>query len=64
MEKVQETHLYKCLKERDSKFISQLDEVIKYAETMLPLINNVFASYTIHGIQPVSYTHLTLPTKA
>lgn len=51
MEKVQETHLYKCLKERDSKFISQLDEVIKYAETMLPLINNVFASYTIHGIQ-------------
>ena len=51
MEKVQETHLYKYLKEKDSQFISQLDEVIKYAEDMLPLINKVFASYTIHGIR-------------
>ena len=50
IEKVQETHLYKCLKEKDSKFINQLDEVIKYAETMLPKINIVFASYTNHGI--------------
>lgn len=51
MEKVQETRLYKYLKEKDSQFISQLDEVIKYAEDMLPLINKVFASYTIHGIR-------------
>ena len=51
MEKVQETRLYKYLKEKDSQFISQLDEVIKYAEDMLPLINKVFASYAIHGIR-------------
>lgn len=48
---VQETHLYMWLKEKNSKFLSKLDEVIEYADTMLPKINNVFACYTVHGIR-------------
>lgn len=51
IEKVQESHLYMWLKEKDSKFLSKLDEVIEYANTMLPQINNVFASYTVHGVK-------------
>lgn len=51
IEKVQESHLYMWLKEIDSKFLNMLDEVIAYADAMLPQINNVFASYTIHGIR-------------
>ena len=51
IEKVQESHLYMWLKEKDSKFLSKLDEVILYANTILPHINNVFASYTVHGVR-------------
>lgn len=51
VEKVQDTHLYKWLSERKSEFIGQLDEVIKYAENMLPLINDIFTNYTVHGIK-------------
>jgi len=51
IEKVQESHLYMWLKEKDSKFLSKLDEVIEYANTILPHINNVFASYTVHGVR-------------
>lgn len=51
MENVQESHLYKWLKEKNSKFLSKLDEVIAYSIDVLPLINNVFASYTVHGIR-------------
>lgn len=51
IEKVQESPLYMWLKEKDSKFLSKLDEVIEYANTMLPQINNVFASYTVHGVK-------------
>ena len=36
IEKVQESHLYMWLKEKDSKFLSKLDEVIEYANTILP----------------------------
>lgn len=50
IEKVQETHLYIWLKEKDSKFLSKLDEVITFANKMLPQINNVFAGYTVHGV--------------
>ena len=46
IEKVQETHLYKCLHEKNSEFLGQVNEAIKYAETMLPLINKIFADYT------------------
>lgn len=41
IEKVQESHLYMWLKEKDSKFLSKLDETIEYANTILPQINNV-----------------------
>lgn len=51
IEKVQESHLYMWLKEKDSKFLSKLDEVIQQANTILPQISNVFASYTVHGIR-------------
>lgn len=51
IEKVQETHLYLWLSERDSCFLGQLDEIIRYANDMLPLINNVFTNYTVHGIK-------------
>ena len=39
IEKVQESPLYMWLKEKDSKFLSKLDEVIEYANTMLSLIH-------------------------
>ncbi|WP_035287932.1 ATP-binding protein [Clostridium sp. KNHs214] len=51
IEKVQETHLYEWLRKKDSKFLTQLNEVIKYANDVLPLINNVFTNYTVHGIR-------------
>lgn len=51
IEKVQETHLYIWLSAKKSHFIGQLDEIIKYANDMLPLINYVFPNYTIHGIK-------------
>lgn len=49
--RVQDTHLYMWLKDRESDFLSKLDDVIKCAEDMLPQINFVFATYTIHGIK-------------
>lgn len=51
IEKVQETHLYGWLKARDSIFLPEVNKIIKYANDMLPLINNVFSSYTVHGIK-------------
>lgn len=49
--RVQDTHLYMWLKDRKSEFLSKLNDVIKYAEDMLPQINNVFPTYTVHGIK-------------
>ena len=46
-----ETHLYKWLEERNSEFLGQVNDAIKYAEDMLPLICKVFADYTVHGIK-------------
>lgn len=37
IDKVQETHLYKWLCEKNSEFLGQVNEAIRYAETMLPL---------------------------
>lgn len=51
IEKVQETHLYMWIEERNSKFLGKLNEVVTFAYDNLPEINNVFASYTIHGIK-------------
>lgn len=50
IEEVQETKLYAWLKQRDSAFLDQLNKVIQYAKSILPLINNVFTNYTVHGI--------------
>ena len=54
IEKVQESHLYMWLKEKDSKFLSKLDEVIEYANTMLPQINKTF--YKCDGIYVCTYS--------
>ena len=51
IEKVQETHLYKWLCEKNSEFLGQVNEAIRYAENMLPLISKVFSDYTVHGIR-------------
>ena len=48
IDKVQETHLYKWLCEKNSEFLGQVNEAIRYAETMLPLVSKVFADYTLH----------------
>lgn len=49
--KVQETRLYQKLKEKESKFLPQVDAIVNYTSDMLPLINNVFTNYTVHGIK-------------
>lgn len=51
IETVKETHLYRWLSDKNSSFLGQLDDVIKYAEDTLPLINTVFSTYTVHGIK-------------
>ena len=51
VEKVQETRLYQKLREKESKFLPQVDNVVNYASNTLPLINNVFTNYTVHGIK-------------
>ena len=48
---VWETHLYRWLEERNSEFLGQVNDAIKHAEDMLPLICKVFADYTVHGIK-------------
>ncbi|HBJ1652392.1 ATP-binding protein [Clostridium botulinum] len=46
-----EIGVYKCLKEKKSPFIGNIDKMIKYSETVLPYINRVFTNYTSHGIE-------------
>lgn len=57
IDKVQETHLYKWLCEKNSEFLGQVNEAIRYAETMLPLVSKVFADYTVHGIRHSKATY-------
>lgn len=45
------TKVYLLLKERSSQFLPLLDDAISFAENMLPQINRVFNTYTIHGMQ-------------
>lgn len=52
IDKVQETHLYKWLCEKNSEFLGQVNEAIRYAETMLPL----FHEYV--GITPKKLSNL------
>lgn len=49
--KVQDTHLYLQLCAKKSQFLAQIDSMVNYANDVLPLINNVFPNYTIHGIK-------------
>ena len=48
---MQHTKAYKLLEERESVFLNQVNEAIDIANKMLPLINSVFTTYTIHGIK-------------
>lgn len=51
IENVKKTKLYGYLEARKSIFIPQIDKVMKYADDILKLINNVFTNYTDHGIK-------------
>ena len=46
-----QTKAYILLEQRQSQFLSQVNDAITYAGNMLPMINNVFNTYTIHGIK-------------
>ena len=46
-----QTKVYKLLEKRESVFLNQVKEAIKIADDMLPQINNVFNTYTIHGMK-------------
>lgn len=46
-----QTKVYKLLEKRESIFLNQVKDAINIAENMLPQINNVFNTYTIHGIK-------------
>lgn len=48
---LENTKLYQELKNRESQYKAQVDEIYKYASEMLPKINRVFANYTGHGIE-------------
>lgn len=45
------TNLYKLLKEKNSPFLKQVEDIDKHARNILPKINRVFANYTGHGIE-------------
>lgn len=46
-----QTKAYMLLKKNKSQFLNQVDEAITFAEYMLPMVNNVFNTYTIHGMK-------------
>ena len=46
-----QTSLYQFLLKEKSLFIGQIDDVFKYATSMLPKINLVFSNYTGHGVE-------------
>lgn len=43
--------LYTLLKEKNSLFLNQVEQVYTYANATLPKLNRVFANYTGHGIE-------------
>lgn len=52
MEKtIQKTKAYLLLVERKSDFLKQIDSAVSFAEDMLPQINRIFNTYTIHGMK-------------
>ena len=50
MKIMNQTEVYDLLKNRNSMFLRQVDDAINFAEGILPLISNVFNTYTIHGM--------------
>lgn len=46
-----QTKVYKLLEKRKSVFLNQVKDAINIADDMLPQINNVFNTYTIHGMK-------------
>ena len=46
-----QTKVYKLLEKRESVFLNQVKDAINIADDMLPQINNVFNTYTIHGMK-------------
>lgn len=46
-----QTKAYKLLEKRESVFLNQVKDAINIADNMLPQINNVFNTYTIHGMK-------------
>ncbi|MCT4686795.1 HD domain-containing protein [Vallitalea sp.] len=50
MEQLKNNLLYVKLQERESKFISMIEDTYRYSKDMLPKMNNIFNNYTEHGI--------------
>lgn len=48
---MKQTKAYKLLETRESVFLNQVKDAIDIANDMLPQINNVFNTYTIHGMK-------------
>lgn len=48
---LENTALFNILKEKNSPFINQIEDVYNYATSVLPKINRVFSNYTGHGIE-------------
>ena len=46
-----QTKAFKLLEKRESIFLNQVRDAINIANDMLPQINNVFNTYTIHGMK-------------
>lgn len=51
IKEMNQTKVYKLLEKRESIFLNQVKDAINIAENMLPQINNVFNTYTIHGMK-------------
>lgn len=50
---IDECMLYRYLKEKESKFISQIDDLFKFVNPIYVAIQNVYSNYTQHGIEHV-----------
>ena len=51
IKEMNQTKVYKLLEKRKSVFLNQVKDAINIADDMLPQINNVFNTYTIHGMK-------------
>ena len=51
IKEMNQTKAFKLLEKRESVFLNQVKDAINIANDMLPQINNVFNTYTIHGMK-------------